>query len=114
MKKPKSLDEKIDALTLLAEKNDGKIDALALLVEKGFASVAEDITDIKSELAEFRDETRSGFRDLRTELKSIRRELDELKEKVLNVTGFRKEIDHAFERLAAIEKHLGLNNKIAA
>jgi hypothetical protein len=30
------------------------------------------------------------------------------------VSGFRKEIDHALERVAAIEKHLGIDKKIAA
>jgi predicted RNase H-like nuclease (RuvC/YqgF family) len=49
-----------------------------------------------------------------TELGAIRRELDELRAKVENVIGFRKEIDHALERIAAIEKHLGLDKKIAA
>ena len=48
------------------------------------------------------------------ELKSIRRDLDDLREKVENVSGFQKEIDHALERIAAIEKHLGLDKKIAA
>ena len=48
------------------------------------------------------------------ELKVIRRDLDDLREKVENVSGFRKEIDHALERVAAIEKHLGLDRKIAA
>jgi septation ring formation regulator EzrA len=48
------------------------------------------------------------------ELGSIRRELDDLREKVENVSGFRKEIDHALERIAAIEKHLGIDKKIAA
>jgi hypothetical protein len=47
-------------------------------------------------------------------LKSIRRDPDDLREKVENVVGFQKEIDHALERIAAIEKHLGINKKIAA
>src|SRR4051794_40570011 len=42
------------------------------------------------------------------ELSSIRRYLDELAAKVENVIGYRKEIDHALERIAAIEKHLGI------
>jgi hypothetical protein len=45
---------------------------------------------------------------------SIRRGLDDLREKVENVIGFQKEIDHALERITAIEKHLGINRKIAA
>ena len=45
---------------------------------------------------------------------SIRRDLDELREKAEMVFGFRKEIDRAMERSAAIEKHLGGEKKIAA
>ena len=51
---------------------------------------------------------------IHAELKSIRRDLDDLREKVENVVGFRKEIDHALERIRAIEKHLGIDKKIAA
>jgi hypothetical protein len=55
-----------------------------------------------------------SLRDLRSDVKPIRTELGELQEKVDNITGYRKEIDHAPERIAAIEKHLGINKKIAA
>ncbi len=48
------------------------------------------------------------------ELKDIRRDLNDLAKKVENISGFSKEIDHALERIAAIEKHLGLDNKVAA
>ena len=51
---------------------------------------------------------------IESELASIRRELDDLREKFENVSGFRKEIDHALERVAEIEKHLGIDKKIAA
>jgi hypothetical protein len=47
-------------------------------------------------------------------LQAIRCELDDLQEKFDNVSGFRKEIDHALGRIAAIEKHLGINKKINA
>ena len=53
------------------------------------------------------------FDNIDRELHSIRTELDDLHEKVENITGYRKEIDHALDRLAAIEKHLGLD-KISA
>jgi septation ring formation regulator EzrA len=68
-------------------------------------------------------ETRLGHRiaklseqaaSIERDLKSIRRDLNDLMEKFENVSGFRKEIDHALERIAAIEKHLGLRKKIAA
>lgn len=48
------------------------------------------------------------------DLRSIRIDLDELAEKVDNVLGYRKEIDHALERIAAIEKRLGINRELAA
>jgi hypothetical protein len=51
---------------------------------------------------------------IESELKAIRRDLDELKEKFENVIGFQKEIDHAPERIVAIEKHLGITKEIAA
>jgi hypothetical protein len=43
---------------------------------------------------------------LRAELKSIRTDLDDLAEKVENILGYRKEIDHLLERATALEKKL--------
>lgn len=60
------------------------------------------------------DELSEQITGIEGEVKSIRRDLDELGEKFENVSGFRKEIDYALERIAAIEKHLGLDKKIAA
>jgi hypothetical protein len=45
---------------------------------------------------------------------SIHRELEAIKKQLENVSGYGKEIDHALERIAAIEKHLGIGKKIAA
>jgi predicted nucleic acid-binding Zn-ribbon protein len=85
-------------------------------IDRGFAAVADDITDIKSKMATKDDIANLGgqLTSVERELKSIRRDLDDLREKVENVSGFQKEIDHALERIAAIEKHLGINKKIAA
>jgi hypothetical protein len=44
----------------------------------------------------------------------IHRELESIKAQLENVSGFGREIDHALERIAAIEKHLGINKNIAA
>ena len=68
----------------------------------------------KDELKEFRDETAENFRALRAEVADIRRDLEEMKSRVANITGYGKEIDHALERIAAIEKHLGIEKRIAA
>jgi predicted phage-related endonuclease len=48
------------------------------------------------------------------DLKQIKRDLSDLTDKVENIAGYRKEIDHALERIAAIENHLGLKPKFAA
>ena len=66
-------------------------------------------TELKSDIAALGDQVASIERDLR----QIRRDLYELADKVENIGGYRKEIDHALERIAAIERHLGINRKIA-
>ena len=46
---------------------------------------------------------------IQEELRDVRSDV-----KVDNITGYRKEIDYALERIAAIEKHLGIERKITA
>jgi len=86
-------------------------DDLADLVTKGDLKAA--LADIRKEMATKNDvaalDTRIGKLDL-----SVHRELETIKEQLKNVAGFGKEIDHALERIAAIEKHLGIEKKIAA
>ena len=65
-------------------------------------------------MEDVRDIVREELRDVRSDVKAIRTELDELKERFDNITGYRKEIDYALERIAAIEKHLGIERKITA
>ena len=42
-------------------------------------------------------------KSLEDEVRALRRDLDDLRSKVENVIGFRKEIDHALERIGSIE-----------
>ncbi|MDP3646130.1 MAG: hypothetical protein Q8R25_03510 [bacterium] len=51
------------------------------------------------------------IQSIERELKEIRLDLKDLRNKVENIEGYKKEIDHAFERIAAIEKHLGIDKK---
>ena len=81
----------------------------------------DDIASVKDEIATTKKELKGDIAaigeqvtGIEREVKAIRRDLDDLRDKVENVSGFRKEIDHALERIAAIEKHLGVNKKIAA
>jgi septal ring factor EnvC (AmiA/AmiB activator) len=87
------------------KKRKATLDSVLSAVERGFAAVADDITDIKSKMATKDDIANLGgqLTSVERELKSIRRDLDDLREKIENVSGFQKEIDHALERVAAIE-----------
>jgi predicted nucleic acid-binding Zn-ribbon protein len=107
------------------------LDTILSTVERGFAAVASDILEMKSEIRAMKSETgemksamatkedvrtivNEELGPIRSELKLIRDELDDLSEKFANVSGFRKEIDHALERIAAIEKRLRDDKRIAA
>jgi hypothetical protein len=106
---------------------EGKLETLTSLVETGFAAVAEDIGTIKErmatkadvaelrlELHTFRSETEAGLRPLRHELAEINKRLDLIEQHHANLKGVTKEIDLVRERVRDIEKHLGINKKIAA
>jgi septal ring factor EnvC (AmiA/AmiB activator) len=100
------------------------LDTILSTVERGFAAVAGDLGEMKSEIGEVKSAmaTKEDVRTIvneemgpiRSELRLIRDELDDLSEKFANVSGFRKEIDHALERIAAIEKQLRNDKRIAA
>ena len=82
------------------------------MLTKDEGATKNDVRDaIRKEVPEI---VREGTNDIRAELTSIRRDLEALTAKVDNIKGLPKEIDHALERIAAIEKHLGINKKIAA
>ena len=76
----------------------------------------EDIKGLatREDLKAFREETAENFRALRAEVADIRRDLEEMKSRVDNTTGYSKEIDHALSRIARIERHLGIDTKAAA
>jgi septal ring factor EnvC (AmiA/AmiB activator) len=66
--------------------------------------------ELKSDIAALSEQVTS----IERELKTIRRDLNDLMNKFENVAGYRKEIDHALARIAAIEKHLGLGKKTSS
>jgi predicted nucleic acid-binding Zn-ribbon protein len=105
----------------MEKKSTSEIAHLTAIVERGFAALTEDIADAKENIADIRNTmatkadvqaiVHEELSSIRAELKSIRTDLDDLTEKFENVLGYRKEIDHALERISAIEKHLGLDKK---
>lgn len=63
----------------------------------------EDIVDVKKEVA-----TKEDIAGIVAELKDIKQRLKDLEAMVKDHGGHSKEIDHALERIAAIEKRLGI------
>lgn len=87
----------------------------------GHMVTKDDLGGVRAEIADLRRELKADIAALaeqmtsiERELRGIRRELDDLNEKVENIIGFRKEIDHALERIARIETHLGVGKEIIA
>src|SRR6202163_1311641 len=58
--------------------------------------------------------THDRLRDMAVEITVIHRRVERLEEQGASNAGFAKEIDHLFTRVAEIEKHLGIDKKIAA
>jgi len=73
----------------------------------------DDIKDLAT-----KEEMTTGFAGIMSELADIKRRLKNLEEIVADHSGHSKEIDHALERIAAIERHLGIdpnkNKKVSA
>ena len=93
------------------------LEMLAEQIQYGFSAVAGDISDMRGDIANLTTDVagiKVDISDIRQETRSIRKDLEHLTDKVDNIVGLPKEIDHALERISAVERHLGLNKKIAA
>jgi hypothetical protein len=58
--------------------------------------------------------THDRLRDMAAEITVIHRRVERLEALGASNAGFAKEIDHLLTRVAEIEKHLGIDKKIAA
>jgi hypothetical protein len=58
--------------------------------------------------------THDRLRDMAAEIAVMHRRIERLEELGASNAGFAKEIDHLLTRVAEIEKHLGIDKKIAA
>ncbi len=83
-------------------------------MDRGFAALAEDISDSRTELVEFKAKTSENFAAIEGQLRDIHQRLTPLETAAENTKGFTKEIDHLFDRLGSVEKHLGIKPKMAA
>ena len=68
----------------------------------------------KDEIDRVRLEMNEGFSSIREEIREVPNRLDAIDSDLRNQRGYAKEIDHLLHRVAAIEKHLGLGQKIVA
>jgi hypothetical protein len=74
-------------------------------------------TIVRAELAEYatKSDVRTILRDetkgIREEFSSMRRDLDQISDTLDNLNGLPKEIDHALDRIAAIEKHPAISKR---
>ena len=118
----------------MAKHTNITLEKVAHQIEDGFAAVADDIGEFRGEMADLRNdvtEMRSamvtktdyhalrqdmldGFKSLHVELRDINRRLDALDQLYQNLKGVTHEIDDLRDRVREIERHLGINKKIAA
>ena len=74
--------------------------------------ILEIVNFIKDRMAMKEDTaTKDDIAGIMTELADIKQRLKGVESAVENHAGHSKEIDHAFERIAAIERHLGIKVK---
>ena len=70
--------------------------------------------ELKAEIAGLRVEMQQEFALIRAEMRDIRKRLDVIEAELKNHAGYAKEIDLLAEPVRAIEKHLGIQQRIAA
>jgi hypothetical protein len=111
-----------------------RLTELREMIERGFKAVAEDIGDMrkdmatKEEVADIKTEMMDQFKHVEKQFHAldarlqgiaskiavIHRRVERLEELGASNAGFAKEIDLLLTRVTAIEKHLGIDKKIAA
>ena len=70
--------------------------------------LAREINYVRAEMTKGFSEIRADIAYIKGELADIKDRLTSLEEIVSDHSHYTKEIDHAFARIAAIEKHLGI------
>lgn len=88
------------------------LDALDFIKDR--MATKTDVGEVRLELHTFRAESEAAFRSLRTELVGVNKRLDLIEQNYANLKGVTKEIDEIRAEVRAIQKHLGIERKIAA
>ncbi len=113
MAKQVTLDELGEMMSYVVENMATKDDIAAIRAEMATKDDIKDMAtkdDLATGLASVRAEmaTKDDIAGIMAELAEIKMRLRELEEIVENHSGYSKDIDYALERIAAIEKHLGI------
>jgi predicted nuclease with TOPRIM domain len=92
-----------------------------MATKENIARLDKRLDDLKTEMIDQFEHVEKQFhathdrlRDIATEIAVIHRRVERLEELGASNAGFAKEIDHLLTRVAEIEKHLGIGEKIAA
>lgn len=78
-----------------AQSSPDRIEMLTTLMIERFDHVDQELTDVRSEL------------------RSLRRDVDGLHERISELGGYAKEIDELMRRINHIENHLGISKEVA-
>jgi tetrahydromethanopterin S-methyltransferase subunit G len=81
---------------------ESDIDRLSRIILDEFKRVHERLDEHDRRF----DDIDADLSNQRATLKAIHNGLDELDSEMVNITGYRKEIDHALERIGKIEKNI--------
>ena len=99
----KDIHDLTETMAFVVERMATKDDLKSLATKADLAKLAEQVTGIEGDL-----------KNIHRELGEINKRLDTLDEHYKNLKGVTREIDDLRADVRAIEKHLGINNKIAA
>ena len=91
----------LDALDFIKERMATKDDLQQFATKDDVRAIVEEVVDEK-------------LRPIHASLADINRRLDTIQESYSNLKGVTKEIDEIRDEVRAIEKHLGIERKIAA
>ncbi|MGH1419418.1 MAG: hypothetical protein ACRBCJ_11225 [Hyphomicrobiaceae bacterium] len=90
-----------------APTKDDPIAELTLAVTQGFKHIEQRFDALDQRF----DGVDKHLNTLEAELRTIRSQLDHLAGQIDDMSGYAKEIDDLLHRVAAIEKHLGINKQ---
>jgi hypothetical protein len=112
----KNTKDVLEALTFIKDRMATKEDVRDIIREEVPAMIDETIQRrvppmIEAAIQKTVPPLIEALRPIYRELHAIREDLEDLRHRVKDMTGYRKEIDYAFERIAAIEKHLDIDRK---